>query len=64
MLKTKYTVRKYGGDGIHSYAVFKLEDVKGMSFQIFEGEAKPVTSGMGRYEANASKRRLENGKSS
>jgi len=51
MAKKKFTIRKYDGDDIYSWAVFRTEDVKGMGNQIFYGEAKPVVSGLSYHMA-------------
>ena len=51
MAKKKYTIRKFDGDDEYSWAVFKMEDVKGMGNQIFYGEAKPIMSGLSRTSA-------------
>lgn len=59
-----YSIKKYNGDDRYSYAVFRSEDVKGLGSIIFQGQATPIVSGMDRSEANARKRRLENGKPS
>ena len=55
----KYSVKKFNGDDIYSWAVFRAQDVKGMRSPIFYGQAKPVVSGCSRMEANGYKRRLE-----
>lgn len=53
MAKNLYTVRKYDGDDCYSYAVFKTADVKGLGFQIFYGEARPLVSGESKMDAYA-----------
>ncbi len=48
MAKNKWTIRKYDGDDQYSWAVFRMEDVKGLGNQIFYGEATPLVSGESR----------------
>jgi hypothetical protein len=55
----KYSVKKFNGDDIYSWAVFRAQDVKGMRSPIFHGDAQPVMSGMDRNEARYQKTRLE-----
>ena len=55
----KYTIKKFDGDDIYSWAVFRAEDVRGMRSPIFYGQAKPVVSGCSRSEANYHKSILE-----
>lgn len=55
----RYTTRKYNGDDLYSWAIFKKKDVKGMRSPIFMGEATPVLSGMARSEADYQKHTLE-----
>ena len=55
----KYTCRKYDGDDLYSWAVFKSKDVKGTRGVIFYGEATPIVSGCSRNEANYYKKSLE-----
>ena len=55
----KYTIKKYDGDDIYSWAVFRAADVKGMRSPIFYGQARPVVSGLSRSEAQYHKRTLE-----
>jgi hypothetical protein len=56
--KTKYVVKKYDGDDIYSWAVFKAEDVKGLGNQIFYGDAKPIVCGESKSSATATRDRL------
>ena len=58
-MKQKYSIKKFNGDDIYSWAVFRAQDVKGMRSPIFYGDAEPVMSGMDRYEARYQKTRLE-----
>jgi len=55
----KYTTRKYDGDDIFSWAVFKSKDVKGVRGIVFYGQATPIVSGLSRSEANYHKKVLE-----
>jgi len=55
----KYSVKKYDGDDIYSYAVFRSKDVKGKGNVIFYGEATPIVSGLSRQEALYHKKGLE-----
>tara|TARA_Y100000310_G_scaffold341141_1_gene439317 strand:- start:943 stop:1215 length:273 start_codon:yes stop_codon:yes gene_type:complete len=58
--KLLYTLRKFNGDDIYSWAVFKKEDLpKGHRGIVFWGEAKPVVNGCSRAQANHYKQRLE-----
>ena len=59
MTKNKLTIRKYNGDDIYSWAVFKVEDVKGIRGVVFYGQAKPLVSGCSRNEARYYKDKLE-----
>lgn len=58
MPKNKYTIKKFDGDDVYSWAVFKADDVKGMGNQIFYGQARPVVSGESRGCAAAIRDRL------
>jgi hypothetical protein len=58
-MKQKYSVKKFNGDDIYSWAVFRAQDVKGMRSPIFYGDARPVMNGMSRSEAQHQKTRLE-----
>jgi hypothetical protein len=58
-MKQKYSIKKYNGDDIYSWAVFRAQDVKGLRSPIFCGDAHPVMSGMNRSEAKYQKTRLE-----
>ena len=55
----KYSVKKFNGEDIYSWAVFRAQDVKGMRSPIFYGQARPVMNGMSRSEAQYQKTRLE-----
>ena len=55
----EYSIKKFNGDDIYSWAVFRAQDVKGMRSPIFFGQAQPVMSGMDRNEARYQKTRLE-----
>jgi hypothetical protein len=54
----KYTIRKWEGDDIYSYAVFRADDVKGTGSGVYFGNAKPLVCGCSRQEANYYKERL------
>jgi len=58
-MKQKYSVKKFNGDDMYSWAVFRAQDVKGMRSPIFYGQARPVMSGMSRSSAQYQKTRLE-----
>ena len=55
----KYSVKKFDGDDMYSWAVFRAQDVKGMRSPIFYGQARPVMNGMSRSEAQYQKKTLE-----
>ena len=55
----KYSIKKFDGDDIYSWAVFRAEDVRGMRSPIFYGQAEPVVCGCSRSEANYHKSLLE-----
>jgi|GEM_PF-2021511 len=57
----RFTIKKYDGDDSHSYAVFYSEDVKGMGFIIFYGQARPVVSGLTHSEAKYHRDQLKKG---
>ena len=61
MAKNKYTTRKYDGDDMYSWAVFKSEDVKGTRGVVFYGQARPIDCGLDRQTAIGRKNAL-NGK--
>lgn len=46
-----YTTRKFDGDDLYSWAVFRKSDVKGMRGIIFYGQARPVMTGLSQREA-------------
>jgi hypothetical protein len=54
-----YTIKKFDGDDIYSWAVFRKADVKGLWSPIMYGQARPVMSGMSRSEARYQKECLE-----
>jgi hypothetical protein len=54
----QYTTRKYNGDDIYSWAVFRTADVKGMRSPIFMGQARPVAAGMDMYSARWQAKKL------
>ena len=55
----KYICRKYGGDDSLSWAIFKKEDLKGMGKGIImPGQALPVETSMGKYEADSRRNQL------
>jgi len=47
-----YTIRKFNGDDMYSWAVFRKNDLpKGHRGPVFYGQAKPIVSGCSRSEA-------------
>ena len=58
-MKTKYTIKKFNGDDRYSWAVFRVQDVRGMRSPIFYGDARPVMSGLTRSDAQYHKKCLE-----
>lgn len=55
-----YTIKKFNGDDIYSWAVFRKMDLpKGHRGPVFLGEAKPMISGLSRTEAQYQKSQLE-----
>lgn len=59
MAKVKYAVKKFDGDDMYSYAVFRAEDVKGIRGVVCYGQARPKVSGCSKKEADAYKKRFE-----
>lgn len=60
MKKRNLSIRKFDGDDVYSYAVFRTEDIKKYkSNVIFWGEATPLISGLGKKEAQDYKSKLE-----
>jgi len=55
----KYTIKKFNGDDQYSWAVFRVQDVRGMRSPIFFGQAQPVINGLSRSEARHHKECLE-----
>ena len=56
----KYVTRKFDGDDMYSWAVFKKADIpKGRRGIIFYGEAKPIVCGLSRNQATYHKKSLE-----
>jgi len=59
-VKVEYTARKYDGDDVYSWAVFRKDHLrKGHRGIVFSGEARPVISGLSRSEASYHKKQLE-----
>jgi hypothetical protein len=56
--KNKYTIRKYDGDDIYSWAIFKTEDVRGIRGVVFHGQAKPIDCGLDKDTATWRKNAL------
>ena len=56
-MKTLYTIRKYEGDDLYSWAVFRKEDVKGTRGVVFG--VTPVVCGCSRQEAGYYKKQFE-----
>lgn len=44
----KFTAKKFDGDDLYSWAIFKSSDVKGKGSIIFYGEARPLMTGLSR----------------
>lgn len=60
MAKVKYSVRKYDGDDVYSYAVFRTADLKGLPRGVvFYGDARPLVSGCSKAQADSYKRDFE-----
>ena len=57
--KARFTCKKYDGDDLYSWAVFRCEDVKGLLSPIVYGQANPVVSGCSKSEAIGHKKFLE-----
>jgi hypothetical protein len=56
----KFTLRKFDGDDVYSWAVFRKKDLpKGHRGPVFYGQAQPVVCGCSRSEANYHKSILE-----
>ena len=52
-MRSLYVSRKYNGDDLYSWAIFRTKDLtKGHRGIVFYGEATPVVSGMDRREAS------------
>ena len=56
---SRYAIRKYCGDDLYSWAVFKRTDVKGMGTVIMYGQATPIVNACSRSEADYYKKRFE-----
>lgn len=58
-----YTIKKFDGDDLYSWAVFRKKDVVGKGSIIFWGQAVPVMSGLSKnaasYEADKLEKRQE-----
>lgn len=50
-MPNKFVTKKFNGDDMYSWAVFRREDVKGMKSPIFMGQAQPVYSGLDMHSA-------------
>lgn len=60
-MKTNYVVRKFDGDDMYSWAVFRKDSLpKGHSGVVSYGEAKPLVCGCSKMEANHYKSQYEN----
>jgi len=46
-----FVMKKFDGDDIYSYAIFKKEDVRRSGPVVFYGEARPIAYGMSKSEA-------------
>jgi hypothetical protein len=54
MTKKVFTIRRYDGDSIYSWAVFRVKDVENIKQQgnmVFYGQARPVVCGVSRHLA-------------
>jgi len=59
-MTSKYTTRKYNGDDLYSWAVFRQSDLpKSHRGVVFFGEATPIVSGLNRSQAQSYKRGFE-----
>ena len=58
-MKQKYTIKKFMGDDSYSWAVFRVQDVKGMRSPICDPFIRPVMSGLTRSDAQYHKKSLE-----
>jgi hypothetical protein len=54
----KFAIRKYNGDSIYSYAVFRAEDVRGFRGIVVYGNAEPIVTGLTRREAEYYQRKF------
>ena len=55
----KFAIRKYNGDSIYSYAVFRASEVKGFRGIVVYGNAEPIVTGLTKREADYYKRKFE-----
>ena len=55
----EYVIKRYDGDDIYSYAIFRKRDVRRLARTIFYGEANPVICGLSKEEAKGQKKLLE-----
>lgn len=60
-MKQEYSIRKFDGDSIYSWAVFRKNDVKGTRGVVFYGQAKPVVCGLSKSQAEHYRSQFENG---
>jgi hypothetical protein len=58
-MRSEYTIRKFDGDDMYSWAVFYKRDVAGTRGVVFYGQAKPRVCGCGRSEAMYYKQQFE-----
>lgn len=57
---SKLTVRKFDGDDMYSWAVFRKADIpKGLKGPLFSGDAPPLITGLTRTGARYYLKRLE-----
>jgi hypothetical protein len=56
---SKVVVRRFNGDDDYSWAVFRAEDIKGITGVVLYGDATPIVSGCSKTEAQAYKKDIE-----
>lgn len=58
---TKFVTRKYDGDDLYSWAVFRKADLpKGHRGVVFAGQARPAAAGLSKRDAEYYKTKMEN----
>lgn len=57
---SKFTIKKFDGDGAYDWAVFRKSDLPhGHRGVVFYGEASPIVSGCSKQEAEHYKRSMK-----